>query len=54
MCYTRNEWCAILVLYAILETNDVQCLYYVLYSKQMVCNACMFDDVKECMYKDQY
>ena len=29
-----------------LETNSVQCLYYVLYLKQMVCNACMFDYVK--------
>ena len=29
-----------LVLCVILETNGVQCLYYVIYSKRMVCNAC--------------
>ena len=29
-----------LVLCDILEANGVQCLYYVIYSKQMVCNAC--------------
>ena len=32
--------CAMLVICAMIEMNGVQCLYYVLCLKQMVCNAC--------------
>ena len=32
--------CAMLVQCAMLEMNGVQCLYYVLCLKRMVCNAC--------------
>ena len=46
-CYTSDECqlpshgrCAMPVLYAVLETNGLQCLYSMLCLKQMVCNAC--------------
>ena len=41
ICYAWNEWCAMLVLYVMLEMNGVQCLYYMLCLKWMVCNACI-------------
>ena len=40
ICRAWNEWCAMLVLYVMLEMNGVQCLYYMLCLKWMVCNAC--------------
>ena len=40
ICRAWNEWCAMLVLYVMLEMNGVQCLYNMLCLKWMVCNAC--------------
>ena len=40
ICRDWNEWCAMPVLYVMLEMNDMQCLYYMLCLKWMVCNAC--------------
>ena len=40
ICRDWNEWCAMPVLYVMLEMNGVQCLYYMLFLKWMVCNAC--------------
>ena len=40
ICCAWSEWCAMLVLYVMLETNGVQCSYYMLCLKWMVCNAC--------------
>ena len=39
-CYVWNEWCAMLVLYVMLEMNGVQCLCYMLCLKWMVWNDC--------------
>ena len=40
ICCAWNEWCAMSVLYAVLEMNGVQCLYNMLCLKWMVCNVC--------------
>ena len=45
LCCAWNAWFAMLVLYVMLETNGVQCLYYMFCLKQMVCNDHSFCSV---------